>query len=149
MKVRCNRLDLANAFQIAASVVPARSPKPILKNVKFLAREQGCQVFATDSEISVRSDVPHCETQVPGELLLSVDRFGPILRESTDEILLLESDGTQVVIAGLRSEFKLPAANPDEYPGSVEFTDDSYYRLPARLLSEVIRRTVFATDNES
>ncbi len=35
MKVICEREKLLQAFQMAAGVAPARSPKPILQNVKL------------------------------------------------------------------------------------------------------------------
>ena len=35
MKATCERDKLLHAFQMAASVAPARSPKPILQNVKL------------------------------------------------------------------------------------------------------------------
>ena len=50
---------------------------------------------------------------------------------------------------GERSEFKLPAENPQEFPAVAEFNEKSYHELSARLLRELIRRTIFATDNES
>ena len=39
MKVVCDREKLLAAFQTAAAVAPARSPKAILQNVKFEAGE--------------------------------------------------------------------------------------------------------------
>ena len=50
---------------------------------------------------------------------------------------------------GERSEFKLPAENPQEFPAVAEFNESAYHELSARLLRELIRRTIFATDNES
>ena len=35
MKVTCDRESLLAAFQTAAAVVPSRSPKPILQNIKL------------------------------------------------------------------------------------------------------------------
>ncbi|MEL7267329.1 MAG: DNA polymerase III subunit beta, partial [Planctomycetota bacterium] len=50
MKVDCNRENLANAFALAASVAPARSPKEILQFVKLTATESGIVLTATDLE---------------------------------------------------------------------------------------------------
>jgi DNA polymerase-3 subunit beta len=43
----------------------------------------------------------------------------------------------------------LPSENPQDFPPVPEFGEGSYYELSARLFRELIRRTVFATDNES
>ena len=53
------------------------------------------------------------------------------------------------MVRGERSEFKLQTQNPDEFPEVGSFQDDRYYEVPARLLRELVRRTLFATDMES
>jgi DNA polymerase-3 subunit beta len=149
MKVTCERDKLLAAFQIAAAVVPARSPKPILQNVKFETAGDGAVLTATDLEVGVRVQVGGVTPEAPGTVLLNVTRFGSILRESGDATLKVESDGRGTVVRGERSEFRFPAENPDEFPAVADFTEKAYWELPARLLRELIRRTVFATDNES
>ncbi|HUY87945.1 MAG TPA: DNA polymerase III subunit beta [Pirellulales bacterium] len=149
MKVICDREKLLAAFQIASVVAPARSPKPILRNVKFEVAEGRGTLLATDLEVGVRVSLADVEVEAPGSAVLPIDRFGSILRESSDAKLRIESDGQGTLVRGDRSEFKLPAGNPDEFPSITEFTESKYHALPARLLKELIRRTVFATDTES
>ncbi len=149
MKVTCDREALLAAFQTAAAVAPSRSPKPILQNVKFEVSETSAIVLATDLEVGVRTSVPGVDVQVAGAAILPVARFGSILRESSDEQLRIEADAQGTVVRGERSEFRLPAENPHEFPAVADFTESKYHELSARLLKELIRRTVFATDNES
>jgi DNA polymerase III subunit beta len=149
MKVTCDREALLSAFQTAAAVVPSRSPKPILQNIKLEVSDQGAILLATDLEIGIRIQASGIQTQVSGSAILPLSRFGSILRESSDSTLQLESDGQGTIVRGERSEFKLPAENPQEFPAVAEFSDTSYHELSARLLKELIRRTIFATDNES
>ncbi len=149
MKVTCNRESLLAAFQTAAAVAPSRSPKPILQNVKFEVSESAAIVLATDLEVGVRTIVPEVDVQVPGSAIFPVARFGSILRESSDEQLRIEADPQGTIVRGERSEFRLPGENPHEFPAVADFTESKYHELPARLLKELIRRTVFATDNES
>lgn len=149
MKVTCERDKLSAAFQLAAAVAPARSPKPILQNVKLEVGKDGAVLTATDLEVGVRTTVAGVTADAPGSALLSTQRFGQILRESGDAILKIETDGRSTIVRGERSEFRLPAENPDEFPAVAQFTEAGYLDVPARLLRELIRRTVFATDNES
>ncbi|MCG8450708.1 MAG: DNA polymerase III subunit beta [Pirellulales bacterium] len=149
MKISCDREQLLQAFQTVASVAPMRSPKPILQNVKMEAVEQGVILSATDLEVGIRYFVEGVDVQSAGVAVLSVTRFGSILRESTDETLHLESDGQGTTIRGERSQFRLSAEDPAEFPLVAAFEEQSYHEIPARLLRELIRRTVFATDNES
>ncbi len=148
MKVVCDRDQMFSAFQTASSVAPARSPKPILQNVKLVASPEATVLEGTDLETGVRVNVQGVQVSAPGSAILS-PRLGAILRESSDAALHLETDGQAVLVKGERSEFRLPAENPDEFPEVAAFGETKYQELAAPLLRELIRRTVFATDNES
>jgi DNA polymerase-3 subunit beta len=149
MKVTCNREQFLWAFQTAAMVAPARSPKEILKNIKLDVLEGGATLMATDMEVGIRIAVEGLEVQATGKVVLPVTRFGSILRESTDERLRLETTPQGVHVQGERADFKLPVQNPDEFPEVASFEEQKYHRVAARLFRELIRRTVFATDTES
>ncbi len=149
MKVTCNREKLHQAFQTVAAVVPSRSPKPILQNVKFDVSGDTAVLTATDLEIGIRYEVAEVEVETPGAAILPVSGFGSILRESRDEQLHLATTESGVAVRGDRSHFKLAGADPHEFPSFPEFTQQNYIDIPARLLREMIRRTIFATDNES
>jgi DNA polymerase-3 subunit beta len=149
MKATCDREKLLWAFQLGAMVAPSRSPKAILQNVKLEVGQPGAILMATDMELGVRCQVEGIDVESPGAAVLPVDRFGPILRETTDEKLHLESDPQGTLVRGERSEFKLPGINPDEFPAVAEFSEEKYVELSAALLRLLIERTIFATDTES
>jgi DNA polymerase-3 subunit beta len=149
MKITCHRERFLSAFQTAASVAPARSPKPILQNVKLEVAADKATLIATDLEVGIRIDAAGIDVETPGSAVLPVGRFGSILRESSDEKMRIETDGQGTVIRGERSEFRLPAENPAEFPNVATFNDAKHFETSARLFREMIRRTVFSTDNES
>ena len=149
MRITCDREKMLAAFQTASPVAPARSPKPILQNVKLEAATSGTVIMATDLEVGIRSEVAGVEVEAPGSIILPIGRFGSILRETGDSVLRIETEGQGIVVRAERSEFHLPAENPAEFPAVAEFAEDKYHAVSARLLSRIIRRTAFATDNES
>jgi len=149
MKISCDREQLFQAFQTVATVAPSRSPKPILQNVKLEVTGEGAVLSATDLEIGIRHQVSGVDVHSPGVVVLSVTRFGSILRESTDQTLHIEANSQGTTIRGERSQFTLPAENPADFPSVTGFEEKSFHEVPARLLRELIRRTAFATDNES
>jgi DNA polymerase-3 subunit beta len=149
MKATFDREALLNSFQTAAAVAPSRSPKPILQNVKLEAARDGALLLATDLEIGMRVDVAGGHVDVAGSAILPIQRFGSILRESTDAQLRLESDGQTTLVRGERSEFRLQAEDPSQFPAVAAFEETAYHELPGRVLRQLVRRTVFATDNES
>jgi DNA polymerase III subunit beta len=150
MKLICDRDQLLSAFQTAAAVAPSRSPKPVLQNVKIEATKEAVVLLATDLEVGIRINVAGIEVEAPGSALLPIARVGLILRESSgDTKLMIDTTAQGTVIKGERSEFRLPAENADEFPSVAAFTDGKYHEVAARLFRELIRRTIFATDNES
>ncbi|HEV3416895.1 MAG TPA: DNA polymerase III subunit beta, partial [Pirellulales bacterium] len=150
MKLICDRDQLLSAFQTAAAVAPLRSPKPVLQNVKIEATKESVVLLATDLEVGIRIKVAGIEVEAPGSALLPIGRVGLILRESSgDTKLMIDTTPQGTVIKGERSEFRLPAENADEFPSVAAFTDGKYHEVAARLFRELIRRTIFATDNES
>lgn len=149
MKATCDREKLLQAFQMASGVSPSRSPKPVLQNVKLSVQADRVTLLATDLELGIRIDVLGFDVEAPGDVLLPVARFGAILRESVDERLLLESEGTRTLVRGSRSEFHLPTENPDEYPDVALFEEEQFHTVGARFFRELVRRTVFATNTQS
>jgi len=150
MKITCEREPLAAAFQLAVGVVPTRSPKEILQNVKMTVSDSGLVLTATDMEVGIRIVVAEgVRIDRPGTALLPVTRTNAILRESSDETLTFEADDRGILITGQRSKFKLPSANPMEFPQVAGFEEQAYHTLPRPLFRELLRRTVFATDAES
>lgn len=150
MKITCQRESLTNAFALAASIAPNRSPKEILQNVKVTAAGGKITLTATDMEVGIRLDLEDgVEIETEGTALLPVQRTMAILRENNDETLSFETDDSGIQVRGSRSKFKLPGANPDEFPAVAGFDEDSYHVVPTRLFREMVKRTVFATDAES
>lgn len=150
MKALCNRDGLLAAFGMVGGVVPARSPKPILQNVKLVADpDEGSTLMATDLEVGIRYRVLGVKVDQPGAAILPTARMGQILRTSGDDELAIEAEGDHLVVRGLRSEFRLPAESPDLFPEVPDFAATSYHAIAAADLRRLIRRTMFATDVES
>jgi DNA polymerase-3 subunit beta len=138
------------ALQAASAVVPARSPKPVLTNVKLEATREGAVLSATDLEIGIRADVEGVETSAPGAVLLPSGRLTAIVRESpAGTVFDMHADGTATVVKAPRSEFRLPAEDPLEFPAVAAFAATDCFEVSTALVRELVRRTVFATDNES
>ena len=106
-------------------------------------------MLATDLELGIHQEVESVEVTTPGAAILPIGRFGSILRESVDETLKIEADLQGTLVEGQRSEFRLPAEDPAEFPSVAVFHEENYYEVSARLFREMIRRTVFAIDTES
>lgn len=149
MKLHCHRPSLATAFQVVSGVVPSRTPKEILKNVKLQIADGQATLIGTDQEVGIRYKIPGVEIETDGETLLPTNRVISILRELQEDSVSLElADGAVWIRAG-HSEFRLSAVDPAEFPAVAAFDEQCYYAVPGKALQEAIRRTLFAADVES
>ena len=150
MKIRCAKEPLLAAVQTASSVVPARSPKPVLTNIKLEVTREGAVLSATDLEVGIRVAVEGVETEASGAVLLPSGRLVAILREApAGTVFEIASDGTAASVKAPRSEFRLPVEDALEFPTVATFPEGRSFELSTPLVHELVRRTVFATDNES
>jgi DNA polymerase-3 subunit beta len=149
MKLTCNRASLASALQIVSGVVPTRTPKEVLKNVKLQIDTNSVVLIGTDQEVGIRYEVADVQTDSTGEVLLPTSRVISILRELSDDEVTLEATESALIVKGGSSEFNLSIEDPAEFPPVAAFEDESYYTIAANKLREMIRRTIFACDAES
>src|SRR5262249_55234726 len=139
MKALRNREGLLAAFGMVSGVVPARSPKPILQNLKLVAdADEGSILMATDLEVGIRHRVTGMKVEQPGAAILQTARIGWILRTSTDEEIMLEADGDHLLVQGLHAEFKLPGEDPSLYPEVPDFAATTYHTVRAADLRKLI-----------
>lgn len=149
MKLVCHRGTLAAAFQTVSGVVPTRTPKAILQNVKLEATTGQAVLIGTDQEVGIRYTISEANVEAPGEALLPTSRVLAILREMQGDSVSIETTDAGTWIRGDRAEYKLGSENPSEFPAVADFTGQDCYTIPAGTLRQMIRRTLFATDTES
>ena len=137
------------AFQTVVGVVPVRTTKDILKNVKLQVGGGKATLIGNDSEIGMRCDVPDVQSDSRGEALLPTARVLAVLRELSDDVVKLEVTSDATWIRCGYSEFRLSAEDPADFPPVATFEDTDYFVVPAAALRTMIRRTIFATDSES
>ena len=150
MRVLCDREALLTAFGMVSGVIPLRSPKPILQNVKLIADvDDGSVLIGTDLEVGIRHRVLGVKVEKPGSVILPNEQIGSILRTGTDPALTIETDTDRLIVQGMHSEFVLPLEDANLFPEVPDFVTPSYHVIRASDLKKLIRRTIFATDVES
>ena len=105
--------------------------------------------MGTDLEVGIRIEVPGIDVEAPGSHGLAHQPFPLHPPRDQRRKVAPGERRTENMVRGQRSQFQLPSENPDEFPPIKEFEETQYHELPARLFREVVRRTGFATDNES
>ena len=149
MKIQFEPKDFSTKFKLAASVAAARDTKPILQNVKIRAdKKLGVILQATDTELGIRIRVD-CDVVNNGEAVLPTKRLTQILDLTGEDRLIIESTDSNTLVSGENENYDLNTQSPDEFPNVEEFEETSYHEIPAKALTEMIRRTTFATDTEN
>src|SRR6516162_3484170 len=149
MKVRCHREGLLSAFQLASAAIASRDVKPILQNLKAIANPDRFTLLGTDLELGIRLEVRGVNVEEPGDALLPASRVLAILRESIDDEMTIEVNEKHCLVRGEANEFEMGGEDPSGFPDVPAFTDEAYHELPAGMLREMIRRTIFAAAVEN
>ncbi len=149
MKVNFNRSALAEALTLVASIVPSRTPKPILRCVQIIANEKEVRICATDLEVGINYLISEVQIEEPGEAIIPADRLLAVVRESLDEVLSLESSEGTCQIKGADSHFKIYGHEPGQYPKVPEFDGSSDIKVSLGNLQAGIQQSLFATAKES
>ena len=149
MRVLCDRGALLTAFGMVSGVISARSPKPILQNIKLIADTDRSVLIGTDLDVGIRYQLAGIKIDMPGTAILPTAQMSSILRTGTDAELIVETNGDRLNIRGLHSQFTLPLEDVNLFPDVPDFAALSYHVINAADLKKLIRRTMFATDVES
>ena len=146
MKVIAQSAALQEALTLAGSIVNSRSPKPVLQCVKMVAEDNKLTLMATDLEVGCRFELSAVQVEQPGAALIPADKLMGIVRESNpSENLTLETEKETTHVKGTGSHFKLYGFDPAEYPTITEFPGTGDFQIASATLSDMIRKTLFAT----
>ncbi|MEZ6123177.1 MAG: DNA polymerase III subunit beta [Planctomycetaceae bacterium] len=149
MQLTCDRALFSTAFQTAASAVPARTPKDVLRNVYIHLTSGGVELVGTDQEVAIRYQVDGVQSKSTGEALLPTARVSSILRELQDDTFEINVEEQSLTLKAATAQFRLSSEDPRDFPPVPEFSESDYFRIPAAVFRQIIRRTTFATDPES
>ena len=151
MKVTCNRAALHEAIQLASSIVPSRTPKPILQCAKLETDPQNekLTVLATDNEISIKYTVPQVEIERSGAAVVPAERLAAILHETVDETVTLEVTDTTCQICGKDSRFRIFGQAAEDFPVVGSLEQESGVEVAAGVLRRQIHLTSFAAAREN
>ena len=156
MKVTFDREQLADALGVAVGIIPAKTPKPVLQNVKVVATAAdrvggACRVdvSATDLESGVRLAVRGVVVERSGSCLVPAQKLLAIVKELTDSRLVIEASADAVTVSTLGSEFELPTAPVDEFPDIPDLPAGDGATAYAGHLRQLASRVMFAAGKEN
>ncbi|MFB1097154.1 MULTISPECIES: DNA polymerase III subunit beta [Bacillaceae] len=156
MKFVIQRDRLLASIQDVVKAISSRTAIPILTGMKIEAKEDGITLTGSDSDISIESFIPKEEDGIvyvehiePGSIVLQAKYFPEIVRKVPMNAVEIESDAQlNVTIRSGSAEFKLNGQDAEEYPQLPKLHSEDSFELPADLLKNVIKETVFAVSTQ-
>lgn len=150
MYVTVNCKALAHALSLVGGVCPTKTPKPILKYVKFKTNGEDGEpaLIATNLELSIAAVVPGVVVQEHGSALLDPAKLKEILARAKCDEVSIELDGDTVHIRGKRVKYDLPTEDSNLFPSPPSFDAGQFYNVAAADLRRAITQTVHATDKD-
>lgn len=149
MKANFNRPALQQALGLVTSVVPNRTPKPILKCVRIVTEKGQAKLSATDLEVGINCALTMVDVGNVGEAIVPGDRLAAIVRESLDETIAIESTEATCHITGSDSRFTIYGHETGQYPQVPEFEGDADIEITLGELQAAVEQVLFATAKES
>ena len=149
MKIKFNRAALQEALSLVTSVVPSRTPKPILQCLRISCEKDAATICATDLEVGINCQVVQVEIETAGDIVLPADKLASIVRESIDEVVEIEAGESTITIKGSDSIFTIYSHDPSQYPAVPGPGGKADFEIDLAKLQEGIEHSVFAVAKES
>lgn len=149
MKFKCKTEDIAHAFQLLVSVIPGRTPRPTLNNVKIETKENSLELSATDSEIALSYVIDGVAVEEPGVVSIPGNHMSSILRETFDAEVAFSAEGESCELQTADSVYRISGDDPHNFPFIPLIDEDvGSIELPVSVMRDAIRKTAFATSRE-
>lgn len=149
MKLSCNRESLLESFQIAESITPRKTSKPILKNVKIDAAEKKITLTATNIEMTMIKTLEVGSVGEDGTILVSGRDLTNILREcDSEDIFIAEKDNTVVVKAD-DANFTIQSNIAEDFFSIEDIKTDFEISVSRSRLERMINQTIFTSGRET
>lgn len=149
MKIHCTKEELVHGVQTIQSALSSRTTLPILLNFLMETENMKIKVVSTDLEMGVKHYI-NAEVESDGSITIPAKKFSDILHSLPEgkEIELVVESGGKVKLKCGRSNFVITGAPKSEYPVLPEFNKSSAFEIPASIIAEMIKNTIFATSSD-
>ena len=154
MKFIIKRDILLENLNYTSKAISSRNLIPILSGIKFELNNDGLYLYASDTDISIKSFIPSSkitEVKELGSIVIGGKYIVEIVRKLPDTDISIEVlDGYKMLISTSNTEFNLNGINPNEFPNlDMEVTKEPII-MKTNVFKNIINQTFFATSqNES
>lgn len=127
------------------SVIPTKSPKPVLSNIHFYVREGALWLSGTDFTAGIHYSIPSAQVKTEGSGLLNGAKFSELLKEfrgADARLVFGPRGGCQFRAKGGR--YKVVGDDVRDYPKTRRFEGKPGITLTGSELVDMIKKTEFS-----
>ena len=150
MKFNVSSTELLKGLMNISKAVPAKSALPILENFLFDLKGNILEVTASDSELTLRTEIEVDTTEEEGRIAVPARHIIDLLKELPDQpVSLRTSSDSSIECTWASGKSVLPFFPAEDYP-EIKGTSDDAEKIdfPAASLIEGINSTVYATADD-
>ncbi len=150
MKINSTRETLIKGIQtIQAGVSSKTGTIPILQNFLMETEDKGLKVVFTDLEMAIKHHIP-VEIKGEGSITVPIKKFMEIVQNLGEEAVvnIASDENNRISILSGKSRFKLGGAPKNDYPVIPDLDESNSFKMPAKMLAEMINSTIFSASTE-
>lgn len=148
MKFKVNSSILLKSLNKVNSVVPAKTPLPILENILFDLKADVLTLSATDLEVSMTTTVTVTGSQ-DGKVAVPAKRLIDTLKALPETSLAFDiNDLNQITFSTDRGTYKLSGENGEEFPSTPDLETGYAISISSKQLARMINHTLFAVSTD-
>lgn len=149
MKFIVKKEILLESLNNTARAISTKNLIPILTGIKFDLKEEGLYLYASDTDVSIRSFIPKdklSSIEETGSIVIGGKYIVEIIRKLPNIDISMEViDGYKLIISTDNTEFNLNGVNPNEFPNlDLDETKEPII-INNGIFKDIINQTVFAT----
>lgn len=148
MKFQASQSSLFSAFQTLATIIPAKSPMPVLMHFLVQLSGKKLTVMATDLEVSMETQMEVTGEQ-DGHALLPARKFLELLRDFPDVPITVEAaDSGRIKLEADDKKYNLSGENVQNYPKVPSLENVEPLRISQGQLRRMISKCGFAVSRD-
>jgi len=149
LNIICPVDSLLEATAKLLSVVPPKSPKPVLSNIRFAVKDGILELTGTDFTAGIHYSIPAATVKTEGEGLLNGAKFSELLKEfrgTESKIAFAPRGGCKFKAKG--GNYKVVGDDVRDYPKAPRFDGKPGFALLGSDIVDMIKKTAFAAAPE-
>ena len=149
MKFKVKKEILLESLNNTARAISTKNLIPIITCIKFELKEDVLYLYASDTDVSIRSFIPKdklTSTSELGSIVIGGKYIVEIIRKLPNTDISIEViDGYKLIVSTDNTEFNLNGINPNEFPNlDLDETKEPIV-INNGIFKDIINQTVFAT----